>query len=256
MKTILLSLLCMISCIAYGQKQLHSTGIENKQMELANFHKIQVSNGIEVELVKGNEYTASITSNFMEYVRLDVKNGKLKIYYDFPNNTNAKNIDTKITIKAVNVNSFETSSGATLNVKSSFTDVYQKIETSSGSDMKYNVTCKKLTINSSSGSDVSGRIHVDDLEINASSGSDVLLSGRANSIEVNASSSTDVDLENLITNYAEIDASSSSDVVLTVVKEIDANASSSSDITYKIIGETSTRIRENISSGADISKIN
>jgi hypothetical protein len=72
----------------------------------------------------------------------------------------------------------------------------------------------------------------DDIAVNLSSSSSVSLKGKTDNLAIDASSSADCDAKELISNIAQVSASTSSDVHVLALKGLDANASTSASIKY------------------------
>lgn len=249
----------LISCKISGQKSLKSNQKETKSFELADFSQIHVMVGIEVELKPGNANYAVATSNFMEYLRLEVKGDKLEIHYDQPLDISLINSETKIQLSAKNIDFLKASSSGEIKVKGDFPAQEMSVNVSSSGEIAYDFSGDFLNVNASSSGDFTGNIKVNDLKINASSSSDVVLKGEAVRTLVNASSSADVDLSELTSIEAVVNASSSADVLVLAEKDLNLNATSGADIQYKI-KDTNQRykninVNESEYSGGDIKKV-
>ena len=87
------------------------------------------------------------------------------------------------------------------------------------------------------------------LKLDVSAGADVTLSGSLKKADINCSSGAWVNAGNLITDVADIEASSGGDVEIHVNEELSVSASSGSDVIYT----GNPRMKQiNISSGADL----
>ncbi|MBD0333264.1 MAG: DUF2807 domain-containing protein, partial [Chitinophagaceae bacterium] len=172
MKKILLTLFafCFV-LLAASQKTIHDP---NAQVRTAKgFHAINVSGGIDLYLSHGDEAVAVSASNtkYLEYLKTEVENGVLKIWFDYKNLTRL-NFNDKRNLKAY-------VSYKNLN----------KLIASGGSDVNVDGTIKsdELVLNISGGSDFEGKVDVNELTIDQSGGSDVDIEGRATKISIEAS---------------------------------------------------------------------
>ncbi|POY37097.1 DUF2807 domain-containing protein [Solitalea longa] len=203
--------------------------------KVTGFHGINVSTGIDVFITQGTSEKVTVTasSNIIGKIKTVVNNGILEIYVDktgkdswsWGNETRKVYLTVK-TLDAIVANS--------------------------GSDVSTTNRLKadKLFAQSSSGSDLKLDLDVRDLICETSSGSDAELSGIAKSFNVQASSGSDVNAFHLTTEVCVANASSGSDIDVTVTKQLTADASSGGDVTYK--GKPQ-KVVKNESSGGDIS---
>lgn len=185
---------------------------------VGSFTAIEVSNGIDLIIKQGNENAVAVSASTPEIrsrLKTVVDNGKLKIYFD---NSGWHNNPTKKELKAYV--SFKT---------------LEKLEANSGADVNTdgNITVGSLDITLSSGADFDGIVTATSLDIDQSSGSDMTIKGKVANLSVTTSSGSDFDGYELISENCKADASSGSDIEISVTKTLDAQASSGGDINYK-----------------------
>lgn len=198
--------------------------------KLDKFTSISVSEGIEVNLVKGNSHQAKITfykNVDLEEVLTEVSGSTLKIHLDGNNHTN---VDVRIDVTFVSLESVRASSAADVTSSS-------VIE---ASDFK---------VKASSAADVTLELKVKTLKVDASSAADVTLSGSTDSQSVDISSAADYKAFDLKSKTANVSASSAADAKVNVSENLDASANSGGSVKYK---GNPAKLREHSSSGGDV----
>lgn len=225
----------------------------SEKRDVTAFSKLQASQGIEVFYTISNTISVKVETDDSEklnYIKTEVENSVLKLYIDSrgykANNTKTKNSKKnktltinginfnflKIIISGPNLESIKASSSADIKIENLNKTSYLDIAVSSSGNITGTFECSNAVVDASSSGAFLATINATTLEIESSSSSDVVLSGKVKKITINASSSADCNLKELEVEDAKIKASSSSDVVLTVTKSINAKASSSAEITF------------------------
>jgi hypothetical protein len=203
---------------------------------ISSFHAIQVSNGIDLVLQQGNEEAVAVsasTPDIRNRIKTEVVNGKLKIYFDSKGLHFWKN-------------------NGQLKAYVSFKDL-DWLEANSGADVTTdgNINVKSLAIDLSSGADFDGSVFAAVLSVEQSSGSDMTIKGKVDALKITTNSGSDFDGYELESETCMADASSGSDIEITVNKDLKASASSGGGIKYK--GNASVSSISN-SSGGSIKK--
>lgn len=220
-KSLIYLILLVFSSAAFAQS--------SATRKLEKFTAISVSEGINLNLVKGNSYQAKITvKNIdLEDVLMEVSGSTLKIHLE---GNSHHNIDVTIELTFVTLESIRASSAADVTSKSVIV----------ASDFK---------IKASSAADIVLELKVNTLEVDASSAADIELSGTANSQTVDLSSAADYKAFDLKSKSANVSVSSAADAMVNVSEKLEASASSGGSIKYKGNPE---KIRERSSSGGDV----
>ncbi|HEV8283713.1 MAG TPA: head GIN domain-containing protein [Chitinophagaceae bacterium] len=217
MKKIVISIfLAGLSISMFAQKTTNDPNVEKRK--LSGFHGIEVSHGIDLYLSQGEE-TVAVSASEIKYrdkIKTEVKNGVLKIWYDYNLNAVFEKGDKKLKayVSYKNLDMLQASGGSDIFVDGSI----------SGS---------KLSLDISGGSDFQGKVNLGEMKVDASGGSDVNISGTAKSLSIDASGGSDFKGYELITDNCTVDASGGSDVQITVNKELNASSSGGSDIYYR-----------------------
>lgn len=222
----LLAFFAMLST-SYGQvKETRGVG---------NFTAIKASSGVNVVYTQGPIQNIEVTweKDLMKFLKVETKNNILKIFIE---NTNYyKKMDTSkllVTVSNPGIGSVTVSSSATFSIKNNLNVSLLKINTSSSADFSGTVTCNSIFIDASSSSNVALNMATDDIAVNLSSSSSVALKGKTDNLAIDASSSADCDAKELISNVAQVSASTSSDIQVLALKGLDATASTSASIKY------------------------
>nr|WP_294937927.1 head GIN domain-containing protein [uncultured Flavobacterium sp.] len=177
-----------------------------------DFTSVSASNGLEIILEQSNDSKVHVEAddNLQDHIKTEVKEGELKIYSDVNiRNSKAK----KVYVQMPNLNSLETSSGAS--VTSSNT-----LESTS------------MDISASSGSAIDIKINAATVNCDSSSGSEIKLAGKADKLETESSSGSAIDASGLAVKNAVADSSSGSSINLNASENITAEASSGSTVNY------------------------
>lgn len=178
-----------------------------------DFTKISVSNGLNVHISQGNEFSISVEAdeNLHDIIKTDVENGRLKIY-------TKKSIwrykKAKIHVVVKDIEEIKSASGSNVYSDEILKVNDIKISTSSGADMK--IQLEAITVRASS-----------------SSGSDLKISGETESFFGNSSSGSNLNAYNLKSKNADVNTSSGADLKVYVTESLSAKASSGGDIKYK-----------------------
>lgn len=195
---------------------------KTEQRNVSNFSRIEVRQGIDVNLTISDSESLELTApkKYIDRIVTEVINDKLFIYIKQKDGTvinsglRFKFTDITINLNAKKVTSIEVNSGASVTTVNSINNV-QELELSSSSGADINVKCK-----------------VNKVEAEASSGSDIRISGSAHFLSVDASSGADIRADKLNAKEVKADVSSGADITVSVSKKIDADASSGGSLKY------------------------
>lgn len=258
------------SACSWTDKKVKGNGnVTEQQRNVEDFNAIAVSEGLNVFLEQGSMTKVRVVAdeNLQEYILTEVNNGTLKIHVK--NNIKIGRSGSKdIYVTLVNINSLKASSGSRVVSKplklkeldassSSGADMDIDVDAemigctaSSGSDLTLKGNSKDMTVKSSSGADMNIEINTDNLTCKGSSGSEITLKGKTRNITADASSSGDIDAFGLMAETCLAEASSGSEIDVSVSKELEAHASSGGKIEYR--GDPKLDIHK--SSGGDVEK--
>ncbi|WP_196890579.1 head GIN domain-containing protein [Aureivirga marina] len=135
-----------------------------------NFTKIKVQQGIQVHFTQDPdvELRVEADSNIMDNLKTEVKNGRLKIYFE----ENVKKVKAKnVYLSAPEVMEVKVSSGAGFKTENTLKSENLKLDSSSGGNLDLTVNAGNVSCDSSSGSIINVRGEAENLKTDASSGS-------------------------------------------------------------------------------------
>ncbi len=228
-KLFCLAFFAVIISTAIAQKTINDANAEKRNV--SGYHAIEVSGGIDLFLSQGEESVAVSASEIKhrDRIKTEVKDGVLKIWYDYKSNMNLDwgNRKMKAYVSFKNLDMLHGSGGSDIQVVGS-------------------IKTNGLDLVVSGGSDFDGKVEANELKINASGGSDVKISGTVKNLNIDASGGSDFKGYDLAADVCNLEASGGSDVHITINKELSAEASGGSDIFYKGNGN----VREMKSSGS------
>jgi hypothetical protein len=217
MKSLFYTVACMLMALgAIAQKIINDPNAELRAA--SNFHGISISNSFNVYLTQGSEEAVAVSTadpKFRDLITVEVKGGvlfiglkkdgwnwikgdkKLKAYISF------KNID--------------------------------KLDLSGNTDVYIQGTIKgeNLRMDLSGSSNVKGKLEVKKLVVDLSGASDMTVNGSASQLTISASGASNFKGADLSTDFCDAHATGSSDIKITVNKELSAQASGNSDVKYK-----------------------
>lgn len=231
-KLILFIIIAITAIFVKGQSASRATeNLESKTIVLEHFDKIDSEMVFDVEVRKSNEEKVMITSNYLRFVEIDVKNNTLQI--DYKRNQPMENVDTKIVIYAKEVKSVSAGIGSIVKIKDNF-DV-QKFSTESGGKIFGDSNAKNIVINTESGGSVLGTVNTENLVLNAQSGSKIDIQGKIDTAKITSEGASRIIATKTNISVATVNAESASSVSLSVSKELTASASSMAKIRYKTL---------------------
>jgi len=226
--TFLLMFLSSPSLFAQRQFQILRT--------LPAFTAVEASGGVDLYLTHGtgNSYLVEAEANQMEFVTVEVSNGRLLVSYSPKKMLRLK--------------------GSTVKVYVTFKQI-EEIKASGASNIYSEnvIEGKQLSVTTSGASDVKMEVVADILVLKSSGGSDIKLKGKVGTLNAISSGGSDIDARNLEVLRADLKASGGSDIIARVAEELSATASGGADITYY---GNPTIINRKVTGGADIKRKN
>ena len=225
--------------------------IKNKEYNFS-FDEIKVAQSIKAEVVKADEEKVVVTApaDILDDVLVENNNGQLYIHFKPNLNISARNVAVKIFAK--DFSSIKASSSASIIIKDQFTQDKTDIQVSSSASIKGNLEANDLSIAVSSSGTYSGTVWAVNLDTQVSSSGDVIISGKTKNAKMKSSSSGTLNAKNVVAENADVSASSSGDISLSVSNQLDASASSSGDINIYRKGNLNV-ISQKESSGGSVS---
>ncbi|TFG78235.1 MAG: DUF2807 domain-containing protein [Flavobacteriales bacterium] len=235
--TLSLVIVMSASCTAQWGKKIKGNGnIVSIERSVGAYDAVSVSGWFDVDLVDGKEgeLTLKGEENLLEYIKTEVKNGKLIIKVEDNRNLQPStwNEGIKITVPVDQIDAVTLSGSGDIVGR-------KKIKASSFS-----------TTMSGSG-DITLDVDADNMTATMSGSGDMNLSGRSGDFNVTVSGSGDIKAFDLEADNVEATVSGSADIKVTAKVYLKARVSGSGDITYR---GNPDKVDTKTSGSGDISK--
>lgn len=234
-----------------------------QKVKVDNFDGISTSSSIDVKYTQttgSTDVEVYAPDNLMEYVKLEVEGGMLKIYFYSEETGKSINIkgkhDTEVRIAAPAVHALQaSSSGDILLMNGLQCEEEVSLSASSSGDIKGgNILCKALETEASSSGDIelesvectslvteassAGDISINDVKaetvnVQASSSGDVSMAGVCRSAKFESSSAGDIEADGLKAEHVIAKASSAGDITCHATESLEVSISSAGNVSYK-----------------------
>ncbi|MBX2846350.1 MAG: DUF2807 domain-containing protein [Saprospiraceae bacterium] len=210
----LLSPIYLLAQNWYGKGVKGSGNVVTESRSHTNFDRVHVSSGLDVYFTQSNNYSVEVEAddNLIDIIKTEVNGGELRVKV-----AKGKSIKRSkklvVHVSAPDLTGIKSSSGA---------DFYSESV----------ISGDNIIIDVSSGADVKVDLDYDKLKCEVSSGSAARLKGSANMAELRSSSGANIRAKELTVQRCKAKASSGSDVVVRVEKELIGDASSGGDVIY------------------------
>ena len=189
----------------------NGTVIRETRTATEDFTVISAAEGMDVFVTQGNdpEIIVEADENIQELIGTEIRDGELKIHAI----ENIGRATRKIYVTVPEITGLHASSGADL-------------------ESRGVLDVNRIRIDASSGADIHVELSADEVNASCSSGADIQLGGTTNRFNATASSGSDIKARNLKAAICEANASSGSDIEVSVSEALNADASSGADIRY------------------------
>lgn len=235
--TLSLVLLLTVSCSAQWGKRIKGNGNKTTiERSVGEYDAVGLSGWFDLDLVAGKEGEIKLEgeSNLLEYIKTEVKNGKLviKVEKGYNLKPSSWNDGIRITVPIQSINSVSLSGSGDIVGKTTIkTDGFRTAMSGSG--------------------DITLDIEANSIDAAMSGSGDINLSGSTIDFEVTISGSGDIKAYDLEADNVDATISGSADIKVTANKMIKARVSGSGDISYRGNPE---KVNTKASGSGDISK--
>lgn len=208
-----------VSCTAQWGKRVKGNGnVITTERSVGEYDAVALSGWFDVDLVEGREGNLTLEgeSNLLDYIKTEVKDGKLVIK----------------TKKGVNLKPSSWKDGIRITVPVESIDA---LVLSGSGDIVGKKTIKTnsfRTVMSGSG-DITVDVEANSVEAKMSGSGDINLSGTAENFEATISGSGDIKAYDLSADNVDATVSGSADIKVTANKMLKARVSGSGDISYR-----------------------
>lgn len=219
-KLITLSLvLCSLVTTAQWGKRVKGNGkTVTIKRSVGDYDAVTVAGWFDVKLVNGNEgeLTLKGEENLLEYIKTEVKDGKLVIK----------------TKKGVNLKPSNWNSGIYITVP---VESIEMVALSGSGDVigETKIKADNFKTKVSGSGDISLAVDANSVEARLSGSGDINLSGKANDLDVRVSGSGDIKAYDLIAEFVTAQITGSADIKITANQMLKAKVTGSGDISYK-----------------------
>ena len=235
--TLSLVLILTASCSAQWGKKIKGNGnVTTIERSVGEYDAIALSGWFDVELVAGKEGEIKLKgeSNLLEYIKTEVRNGKLVIKVEKGYNLKPSSWDDgiRITVPVKSVNSIALSGSGDIVGKTTIkTNDFRTAMSGSG--------------------DITLDIEANSIDSSMSGSGDITLSGSTTDFDATISGSGDIKAYGLEADNVNATVSGSADIKVTANKMLKARVSGSGDIRYRGNPE---KVDTKASGSGDISK--
>lgn len=220
----------------WGKRIKGNGNVVTVERSVGDYDAVALAGWFDVELVAGDEgeITLKGESNLLEYIKTEVKNGKLIVKVE----------------KGVNLKPSNWNSGIYITVP---VETINSVTLSGSGDIVGKTTLKSDNFNTriSGSGDITLAIEAENVEATLSGSGDINLEGKTTNLNIQVSGSGDIKAYELEAEFATVQVSGSADVKVTANQSIDARVSGSGDITYR---GNPKKINSKSSGAGDISK--
>ncbi len=263
-----------VSTFAAGINLKGSGKVITRTQPVAAYDAIEASRAVRVivEERTGGDAIIEADDNAMQYVKVEVDGGTLKVGFDKRVN-GVSDIHVKVRVPyCEGLNSLDASSAASIVVEPTIKGESLTVDAGSAAHVDFaKAEVTRCAIDVSSAAKVSGAVKSDRCEVEASSASNtelamltmactvetssaskVVLSGEAGIASLDVSSASKIDASELNARKASADVSSGASIKVNSSRELDAKASSGGSIRYK--GPSTLALTSTTSSGGSVSR--
>ena len=225
------------SCSAQWGKRVKGNGnVTTIERSVGEYDAIGLSGWFDVDLVAGKEGEIKLEgeSNLLEYIKTEVKNGKLSIKVEKGYNLKPSSWDDgiRITVPIQSIDAVALSGSGDIVGKTTIkTDDFQTAMSGSG--------------------DITLAIEASSIDASMSGSGDITLNGRTTDFEATISGSGDIKAYGLEADNVNATVSGSADIKVTANKMLKARVSGSGDISYR---GNPDKVDTKASGSGDISK--
>jgi hypothetical protein len=232
-----LVLLLTASCSAQWGKKVKGNGNQTTiERSVGEYEAIGLSGWFDVDIVAGKEGEIKLEgeSNLLEYIKTEVKNGKLSIKVEKGYNLRPSSWDDgiRITVPIESINSIALSGSGDIVSKTTIkTDNFKTAMSGSG--------------------DITLDIEASSISATMSGSGDITLNGSTTDFKASISGSGDIKAYGLEADNVSANVSGSADIKVTANKMLKARVSGSGDISYR---GSPDKVDTKASGSGDISK--
>ncbi|MBW8359348.1 MAG: DUF2807 domain-containing protein [Weeksellaceae bacterium] len=217
------------------------------------FDEIEVSTSISAEIIKSDEERIVIEApgDLMDRVKVERDGHKVHIFINSQGIFNAGTANNiRAIIYAKDFSALSADSGAQITLKDKFLQEKVEVNVSSSGSVSGDLEANDFKVSTSSSGDFSGKIWAINLTAHASSSGSINASGKVKHSKIQATSSGHFSGNELLTETADLSASSAGNIAMKVSTSVSADASSGGNIEIKKAGNLKVIQMEEDSGGS------
>jgi hypothetical protein len=205
------------------------------------FDEIEVSTSISAEIIKSDEERIIIEApaDHMNRVKVERDGQKVHIFIKSQGIFNGTANNIRAIIYTRDFSALSADSGAQITLKDKFLQEKVEVNVSSSGSVSGNLEANDFKVSTSSSGDFSGKIWAINLTAHASSSGSINASGKVKNSNIQATSSGHFSGNELLTETADLSASSAGNIAMKVSTSLSADASSGGSIKVKKAGNMS-----------------
>lgn len=216
--TLSLVLFSLVSTAQWGKRVKGNGKTVTIKRSVGDYDAVAISGWFDVKLVNGNEgeLTLKGEENLLDYIKTEVKDGKLVIK----------------TKKGVNLKPSNWNSGIYITVP---VESIEMVALSGSGDVigETKIKTNDFKTKVSGSGDISLAVEANTVEARLSGSGDINLSGKANDLDVRVSGSGDIKAYDLVAEFVTAQITGSADIKITANQMLKAKVTGSGDISYK-----------------------
>ena len=216
--TLSMVLCTIVACAQWGKRVKGNGKVVTIERSVGDYDVVALAGWFDVELVEGQEGELTLTGeeNLLEYIKTEVKDGKLTIK----------------TKRGVNLKPSNWKDGILIIVP---VESVCGVSLSGSGDIVGKTVLKSNEFKTSiSGSgDISLEVEANEVKASMSGSGDINLAGKATDFTVSVSGSGDIKAYELEADFVDAQVSGSADIRVTAKQSLKARVSGSGDISYK-----------------------
>ena len=210
-----------------------SGNLDTQEMDFSGFTRVEVGYAFEVEIVRSDSYTVSITAddNLFEYIQVSKEGETLKVGLKPAFRYTFTTLRAEITMPDLYELQLSGAAHGTVEGFSSSHDFILDLSGASSLDM-VDMSAGDIEFDISGASRVTGDITAGDADFDVSGASSVQLQGSTSDIVIDASGASHVELADFPVNNADVTLSGASRSTVNLDGRLDADLSGASHLTY------------------------
>lgn len=208
--------------------------IETREVHLQSIKRLEVSDGIKVEVIQSAENKAIVSSNHADYVMMDRRGHRLRIYYySYKKDAVLCKPQTTVKLYAKNIKRYIAKKGAEVVLKSPVSRSSARIYLFSRAKMEGVLKVKKARIIMKDKAQAKLQFKSKIVKIKVHGGINLVMSGKSNWLKIVAAKTSKIDAKDFIAKKARVQGESSSHIEVKALR-LNVKAAGASNVLYEV----------------------